>query len=69
MTKFKDNLKHLFASWLRAIASMVGGLQFVVHAGGVSISGGWQVLGALVGSLVAPVALFLTTTADDIDGA
>ena len=63
----KRILKHLAASYLRALAAAAGTLQIVTHGAGVSISGGWQALAALLGAGVAPLALALTQTADILD--
>ncbi len=63
----KRILKHLAASYLRALAAAAGTLQIVTHGAGVSISGSWQALAAFAGAAVAPLALALTQTADILD--
>ncbi len=66
--RLKKNLKHLGASYLRAVAASLGTVQLVVHGAGVSVSGGWQAIGVLAGAAIAPAALFLTQSADQLDG-
>lgn len=60
-------LKHLAASYLRALAAAIGALQIVTHGAGVHVSGAWQAVAALLGAAVAPLALALTQTADLLD--
>ena len=67
MKRFKRNLRKMSASYLRAVAATTSTLQVVVHGGGVSISAGWQVLGAVLGAAVAPFGVFLVDTADQLD--
>lgn len=60
-------IRHLIASYLRALAAAGGALQFVVHVNGVSVTGVHQAVGAFVGAAVAPLIVALTQGADLLD--